>query len=151
MFPPVKQMLLLSSGPTSAQSHTATIDTAGFDRLMLGVNFTTVAQTSPEITLKLGEGDTTSAFTDIEAFTGGTSIVAGSTGFVIPGPATATTVANTIQFDIDLRKRKRYLLLTCTPFTTKTIVSFATLGMMASGPGAADPTSPSDLMARIAG
>jgi hypothetical protein len=147
MFPSLKQKLLLTSGPTSSQSHTAVIDTLGYDRLSLGIGFSTVAETTPEITLKLGEGDTTSAFTDIPAFTGGTA-TSTSVGFVIPAPPTNTSVADTLQMDVDLRHRKRYLLLTSTPFTTKTITSFATFGTPEQGPPAA---TSDNLMARVSG
>jgi len=132
MHPPLKQKLLLTSAPDSTQSHTAVIDTLGYDRVSIGVGFSTVAATTPEITLKLGEGDTTSAFTDItEAVAGGVG------GFTKPTPPTNTSVANTMQFDVDTRHRKRYLLLTVTPFTTKTVTSWASFGRPESGPPAA--------------
>jgi len=132
MYPPLKQKLLLTSAPTSAQSHTAVIDTLGYDRVAIGVAFGTVAETTPEITLKLGEGDTTSSFTDIaEAVAGGVG------GFTKPTPPTNTSVADTMQFDVDTRHRKRYLLLTVTPFTTKQVTSWATLGRPGQGPLAA--------------
>ena len=142
MYAPLKQKLLLTSAPDSTQSHTAVIDTLGYDRLALGVGFSTVAATTPEITLKLGEGDTTSSFTDIDAFVAG-----GVGGFTKPTPPTNTSVANTMQFDVDLRHRKRYLLLTVTPFTTKTVTSWATLGRPLDGPPAT--ASVEGLMARV--
>jgi len=132
MFPPIKQQLLLTASSTSAQSHTAVIDTLGYDRVSVGVGFSTVAETTPEITLKLGEGDTTSSFTDITA-----AVAGGVGGFTKPVPPTNTSVANTMQFDVDTRHRKRYLLLTVTPFTTKTVTSFASFGRPDQGPPAA--------------
>lgn len=132
MYPPIKQQLLLTASSTSAQSHTAVIDTLGYDRVSIGVGFSTVAETTPEITLKLGEGDTTSSFTDITA-----AVAGGVGGFTKPVPPTNTSVANTMQFDVDTRARKRYLLLTVTPFTTKTVTSFASLGRPEVGPPAA--------------
>lgn len=142
MYPPLKQKFLLSASLASDASHTAVIDTLGYDRLSLGVAFSTVAQTTPEITLKVGEGDTTSAFTDIPEL-----IAGGASGFTKPVPPTNTSVPNTMQFDLDLRNRKRYLLLTVTPFTTKVVTSFATLGRPDSGPPAATADG---LSARIA-
>lgn len=142
MYPPLKQKLLLASSPDSTQSHTAVIDTLGYDRLALGLAFGTVAQTTPEITIKVGEGDTTSSFTDIDALVAG-----GASGFTKPTPPTNTSVANTMQFDIDLRHRKRYLLLTVTPFTTKEVTSFASLSRPVDGPPAT--ASVEGLMARI--
>ena len=143
MYAPLKQKLLLTSAPTSAQSHTAVIDTLGYDRLALGIGFSTVAETTPEITIKLGEGDTTSSFSDITAFVAG-----GVGGFTKPTPPTNTSVPNTMQFDVDLRHRKRYLLLTVTPFTTKTVTSWATLGVPDQGPPAATTEG---LSARVSG
>lgn len=141
MHPPLRQKLLLTSAPTSADSHTAVIDTLGFDRVSIGVAFSTVAATTPEITLKLGEGDTTSAFTDIDA-----AVAGGTGGFTKPVPPTNTSARNTMQFDVDTRHRKRYLLLTVTPFTTKTVTSWATLGRPEQGPLAA---TSEDLTARV--
>lgn len=132
MHPPLRQKLLLTSAPDSTQSHTAIIDTLGVDRVSIGVAFSTVAQTTPEITLKLGEGDTTSAFTDIDA-----AVAGGASGFTKPVPPTNTSAPNTMQFDVDTRHRKRYLLLTVTPFTTKTVTSWATFGRPEQGPQAA--------------
>lgn len=143
MYAPLKQRFLLTGSTASNASHTAVIDTLGYDRLALGVAFSTVAETTPEITLKLGEGDTTSSFTDIDAFVAG-----GASGFTKPVPPTNTSAPNVVQFDVDLRTRKRYLLLTVTPFTTKTVTSWATLGRPDSGPPAATTDG---LSARVAG
>lgn len=111
-FPGVPK-LLLSASCASDASHTAVIDTIGFDRVLIGVHETTVAATNPFITLKIGAGDTTTAFTDI------------ATGLGSAQAATATTVSQTYAIHVDTRNRPRYLLLTATPFTTKTLTSFA--------------------------
>lgn len=132
MYAPMKQKLLLSASVQSDQTHSAVIDTLGYDRVAIGVGFASVAQTTPEITLKLGEGDTTSSFTDITA-----AVAGGVGGFTKPVPPTNTSVDNTMQFDVDCRTRKRYLLLTVTPFTTKVVTSWATFGRPEQGPLAA--------------
>jgi len=112
MYRPVASKLLLSASCASDASHTAIIDTLGYDRITIGLNETTVAQTTGFITLKIGEGDTTSAFTDVAtALHGGVQA------------ATNTSVANNYNINVDCRARKRYLLLTATPFTTKTLTS----------------------------
>lgn len=123
MFPPVVTKLLLTGSTTSAQSHTAIIDTLGYDRVTIGIGESTVAETTGFITLKIGEGDTTSAFTDVATALHGSA-----------GAATNTSVANTYQIGVDARHRKRYLLLTATPFTTKTLTSWAVLGLPAISP-----------------
>jgi hypothetical protein len=112
MYRPVASKLLLSSSTASDASHTAIIDTLGFDRITIGLHETTVAATTGFITLKIGEGDTTSAFTDVATALHGTAQA-----------ATATTVAQNYNVNVDCRTRKRYLLLTATPFTTKTLTS----------------------------
>lgn len=132
MYPPSKQKLLLSASVDSASSHTAVIDTLGYDRVSVGIGFASVAQTTPEITIKLGEGDTTSSFTDITA-----AVAGGVGGFTKPVPPTNTSVDNTMQFDVDCRTRKRYLLLTVTPFTTKVVSSWVSYGRPEIGPLAA--------------
>jgi hypothetical protein len=134
-----RQQFLVTGAPTSAQTTTAVIDTLGYDFVSVGVSFSTVALTTPDLTLKIGEGDTTSAFTDISALTGGT-------GFTIPAPNTNTSVANTMQFDIDTRTRKRYLQLSYTPFTTKSVYAWANFGKEAQGPIAA---TSDNLMIRV--
>lgn len=67
--------------------------------------------------LKLTDCDTTSSssFSGIVAFTGGTSVVAGSTGFTIPSQSNRGILA---EFQVDLRKRKRYLMLDLTAAAT---------------------------------
>jgi hypothetical protein len=142
MFPPVfKQQLLVNASTASNATASAVIDTLGVDFVSVGVAFSTVANTNPEITLKLGEGDTTSSFTDITAAVGG-----GVGGFSLPTPPTNTSVSNTMQFNVDTRHRKRYLLLTVTPFTTKTVAAWATFGRPDVGPRAA---TSENLMARV--
>ena len=118
--------LLLSSSTASNASHTAVIDTLGFDRIQIGIAETTVAETTGFITLKIGEGDTTSAYTDVATALHGTAAA-----------ATNTSVANTYVVNVDTRHRKRYLLLTATPFTTKTLTSWVTLSNAEIGPDTA--------------
>jgi hypothetical protein len=143
MFPQVskQQLLALSAALASNATATAILDTLGHDFVSIGVGFSTVSATTPELTLKIGEADVTntSSFVDIDALKGGT-------GFTIPTPPTNTSVANTIQFDVDTRHRKRYLLVTVTPFTTKNVAIWASLGKPAQGPIAA---TSDNLMARV--
>jgi hypothetical protein len=85
---------------------TGVIDTLGMNHLEVLALLDTAATTVTITTLKLAEGDTTSAYTDITEFTGGTA--AGN--FTLPvGPGTAAGTGQIIALDVDLRKRKRYL------------------------------------------
>lgn len=112
MFRPVASKLLLSASCASDGSHTAVIDTLGYDRVTIGLHETTVSATNGFITLKIGEGDTTTAYTDVATALHGSAQA-----------ATATSVAQNYNINVDCRTRKRYLLLTATPFTTKTLTS----------------------------
>lgn len=127
MFRPLVSKLLLTGSTQSDQSHTAIIDTLGYDFVHIGVAESTVAATNGWITLKIGEGDTTSAFTDV------------ATGLHNSAQAaTNTSVPNTYNINVDCRTRKRYLLLTGTPHTTKTLTSYVTLGNAEIAPQSAD-------------
>jgi len=76
-------------------------DTLGYDRLSVYYIGATAASGDAITTLKLQEGDTTSAFTDISGAVGGTS-------FTIPAPNTSTPDA--VVFHVDLNKpRDRYV------------------------------------------
>ena len=145
MFPPVlKQQLLVSASTASGATASAYIDTLDYEFVTIGVNFTTVSATNGALTLKVAEADVTntSSFADITALVGG-----GVGGFTIPNAPTNTNVPNNLQFDIDCRHRKRYLLLSVTPFTTLTVTAWATFAKPVSGPPAA---TADNLMARIA-
>lgn len=118
----------------STATTTMTFDTIGFDYAVINILSGTQATTDAAITtITLKEADNTSAtsFAAIAAFTGGTA-TSTSVGFVIPG-VTVTGVGAGIQLQVDLRKRKRYLLLNVTPGTTLVLAAVATLGRVAQG------------------
>lgn len=104
----VKELIIPASVSTSGT--TATIDTVGGDYLAIYVAANTASTTMTA--LKLSEGDTTSSYTDIVAFTGGTA-TSTSVGFVIPSADTTNGVR--VAFFVNLAPRKRYLQLTVTP------------------------------------
>lgn len=97
-------------------TQTMAFDTKGYDRANVYVLLNTHATNGTTVqTLTFSESDTVtsaSSMTDIVALTGGTA-TSTSVGFVIPLVATAGT-GGTIEFQIDLRKRKRYLGLEIT-------------------------------------
>jgi len=120
MQPQMKNSILIDpQSVTAAATATGRIDCAGYGFLSLDVVLGSInSSTSNQPTvLKLGEADVTntSSMTDIVAFTGGTA-VSTSVGFVIPVGVTAAS--NVVKFNIDLRSRKRYLLLSVSPATT---------------------------------
>lgn len=111
-------MIYPQSVATNATA-TAHLDTLDADEVQVIVALDTAA-TNPA-TLKFGEGDTTAAFTDIAALTGD-----GASGFTIP--AVDTSSGNLLAFNIDCRKRKRYLKLSITPGVAQVMSATARLG-----------------------
>lgn len=109
---------LLGTGVTNGATVTANIDTKGFNYATLDVILGTsnTASNNPSV-LKLSESDDTvvTNFADVAHLTGD-----GASGFTIP--TMSTSVANIVRFNVDLRARKRYLRLTCSPVTTQEIV-----------------------------
>ncbi len=107
MLPQLKQMPLLNGSSVATNATvTANFDTLGYDWATVDVFGATAATNNQPTVLKLSEGDTTSSFTDITGFVGGTAVDA-THGFVIP--AQVTTGFYNTKFNIDLRARKRYL------------------------------------------
>jgi hypothetical protein len=95
---------------TSNITSTFAIDTLGFGRAVIDYWHGAAVTTNPPAVLKVGEGTSTSSYTDISAFTAGI-------GFTAAAQTTATTTTNAYRIDIDLRGRERYLQLTATPST----------------------------------
>lgn len=125
-------ILLDAASETNGGSLTSNkLDTKGYQHARVLIWSTTAATNKEPTTLKLSEADdTTTSITDIVALTGGTSVVAGSTGFVIPDPEgtqSDSTYKPYMVMDCDLRGRKRYLTLTVVPSTTQTYYAIAEL------------------------
>ena len=119
----------------STATTTMTFDTVGYDYLVVDVLSGTQTTTDPAITtITFKEADNTSAtsFAAIVALTGATA-TSTSAGFVIPA-VTVTGVGAGLQFQIDLRKRKRYIMLNMTPGTTLVIGAVAQLGRAEQSP-----------------
>lgn len=110
--------------PAASAATTATqsmvIDGKGFDQCNIMVNLGTHATNGTTIeTCKVTESDTATAISSqsaIVALTGGTE-TSSSVGFVLPLVAAAGR-GTIIEFQIDLRKRKRYIGLQITPGDT---------------------------------
>lgn len=119
-----KQIIVISqASTTNAATASGNIDRLGFDFLTLDVLIATSDDTTNNPTvLKLAESDDTvvSNFADITEFVGD-----GTGGFTIP--AAVTSGNNTLKFNVDCRKRKRYLKLSISPLTTQVITAIANL------------------------
>jgi hypothetical protein len=131
MLPSLKPVLCFADiSKTAAATATGMVDTLGYDFLCLALKQATSSTTADQPTvMKLTEGDTTviSNAAAIVEFTGGTA-TSTSVGFVIPAGNTAATTIQ--QFNVDLKKRKRYIFLTVSPGTTQVNGAW---GMMARG------------------
>jgi len=122
------------------------IDTKGYDQANIYVNIGTHATNGTTLqTLKVTESDTATSISSqsaIVALTGGTA-TSTSVGFVIPTVATAGP-GTIVEFQIDCRKRKRYLGLQITPgATTVNVGAIARLTRSKSSADSATEKSPS--------
>lgn len=144
MFPQTKSdVFLLTTSATNGETVTANLDTLGFDFVTIDVISTTsnTVSNNPSV-FKIGEGDTTSTFTDITELVGD-----GAGGWTIPNWFTATAGAKTIKFNLDLRHRKRYLRLTISPVTTQ---SFTAIANFARGEISPVNTTDANVLALVA-
>lgn len=124
----------LSSGDIATNAtHQHAIDTLGFDYASIDVVFEPVAaagtNSSVAVALTLQQGDTTSSYTDVTGFVGGTS-------FTIPTPAD-TASSTVVRFNVDMRGKQRYLNVYATPNAASPVVSVARLGKPEEAPVAA--------------
>lgn len=102
-----KQSILLAPvTKTSTSTATANLDTKGHKSVDITVSIGTAKNTNwiPPKTIKLLESDDTAA-TNFATFANST---------VSAGP----TASGSVRFNVDLRKRKRYIQLSVTPETT---------------------------------
>lgn len=98
---------LLLPQTVTTNGATATLDTYGLDYVSICVAGNTASSNMAALTL--AEGDTTSSYDDIAAYTGGTA-TSTSVGFVIPDADTTNGVY--VKMNVPLTGRKRYLELT---------------------------------------
>jgi len=128
-----KTVASLSDDITSSATHSMEIDTLGFKVTSVDVVFEKVAaagtNSAVALVCKLQHGDTTSSYSDLTGFVGGTS-------FTIPTPANTST-DTVVRFDVDLRGKRRYLRVQATGNATGSIYSVARLGKPEDGPDTA--------------
>jgi hypothetical protein len=85
---------------------TGQVDTIGYKSAMFQWHFGVQGATTAYTTIKLAGGSTSTAWTDIVAFTGGTA-TSTSAGFVIPSGVTAD--GHTIRMSVNLNAQERYI------------------------------------------
>ena len=128
-----KTVASLSDDITTSATHSMEIDTLGFRVASIDVAFEKVAaagtNSAVALVLKLQHGDSTSSYSDLSGYVGGTS-------FTIPTPANTSSDV-VVRFDVDLRGKKRYLKVLATGNATGSVYSVARLGKPEDGPDTA--------------
>lgn len=128
-----KTLASLSDDIATSATHSHEIDTLGFKYASIDVCFEKVAaagtNSAVALVCKLQHGDTTSSYSDLTGYVGGTS-------FTIPTPAN-TSADTVVRFDVDLRGRRRYLKVMATGNATGSVYSVARLGKPEDGPDTA--------------
>ena len=127
----VKYIPLAPASIASNATATLIVDTKGHAEVSFCVLQAAAAATTKPITLTIGEGDTTSAFTTISGYNGGTA--ATNSPQTVEAPTSATACPPII-LNVDCLGKKRYLKLDMTPGTTQVLGAVAVLGRPAIGP-----------------
>jgi len=111
------------------------VDTLGADEILIDVYGCTDAAADVFATLKLQDGATTSAFTDLSGFVGGTNAAG---GFTIPAPNTSTP--DIIRFRLNRVATpaiRRYINVSMSLTTARIITAVAHMGRLAQTPDTA--------------
>jgi len=128
-----KTLASLSDDIATSATHSHEIDTLGYKYASIDVCFEKVAaagtNSAVALVCKLQHGDTTSSFSDLTGYVGGTS-------YTIPTPAN-TSADTVVRFDVDLRGKRRYLRVQATGNATGSVYSVARLGKPEDGPDTA--------------
>lgn len=127
----VKFIPLAPASVASNATASLIVDTRGFAEASFCILQAAGAATTKPITLTIAEGDTTSAFTTITGYNGGTA--ATNAPQTVEAPTSATACPPII-LNVDCLGKKRYLRLQMTPGTTQVLGAVAVLGRPATGP-----------------
>jgi len=130
---PLRKCVLAINQVSATNGETATgiIDTLGYDFAEIDVFSTTSNNvTNNPSVLKIGDGDTTAAFTNVSG-------AVGDTDFTIPNCYTSTASDFKVKFSVDCRSLKRYLQVSISPVTTQVFSVVANLHRGDEGPDSA--------------
>lgn len=103
-----KEAIVIAPVSVTTTEVTGTVDTLGYERATINVILDDAATTVTVTSLSVSEGETTSSVTAIDEFTAGTA----DGNVTLPAASGTSVTGDIIQFDIDLTRRKRYLLVT---------------------------------------
>ena len=107
------------------------VDRLGYNEVSFCVIQAAAADTSKPLTLTVAQGDSTSSFTTITGYNGGTA--ATNSPQTVEAP-TSATACPPIVLNVDCLGKSRYLRLQMTPGTTQVLGAVAVLGRPAIGP-----------------
>ncbi len=143
MVPDVRVISMIPPQTVAAASTTTCrLDTQGYDYATISVTGGATATDTLLMTfVQISESETTpTAYTDgtvIVPFVGGTATSA-TAGFVLPGQSSSTVIpiGSTFQFNADLTRRKRFLIVLVTPANTMALGVHAVMSRAQNGPAA---------------
>lgn len=124
-----------AAGLATGSTHSAAIDTLGFDSASIDVSYRNIASTAAPAVVTLLHSDTDGSYVTAAGFISGTD-------YTVAGVANTATV-NITRFDVSTKSLRRYLQVNVTPAaaggaaSNTTIVVSARLGRAESGPDTA--------------
>ena len=128
----VKTISLAPASVASNATATLIVDTRGFEEAQFIVLPQTAAATTQILALAIAEGDTTSSFSNVTGYVGGTNA---ANGFAFPAEvSTAATAVQPYVINVDCLGKKRYLRLSYTPGTTTVVGAICNLHRPATSP-----------------
>ena len=120
---------------TAGATATLIVDRRGFNEATFCVLQAAGGATTQPTVLTIAQGDTTSAFTTISGYNGGTAT---TNSFIIPNAPTDATACPPMILNVDCGGKARYLRLQISPGTTQVLGAVAVLGRPATGPDSAN-------------
>ena len=127
----VKYIPLAPASVANSATATLIVDRAGFNEVAFCILQATASATTKPLTLTVAQGDTTSAFTTITGYDGGTA--ATNSPQTVEAPTSATACPPMI-LNVDCLGKRRYLRLQITPGTTQVLGAVAVLSRPAISP-----------------
>ena len=120
---------------TAGATATLIVDRQGFNEASFCIIQAAGGATTKPTVLTVAQGDTTSAFTTISGYNGGTAT---TNSFITPNAPTDTTACPPILLHVDCLGKARYLRLQITPGTTQVIGAVCELRRAATAPDSAN-------------
>jgi hypothetical protein len=127
----VKFIPLAPASVANNATATLIVDRKGYDEVSFCVLQAAASATTKPLTLTVAQGDSTSSFTAITGYNGGTA--ATNSPQTVEAP-TSATACPPIVLNVDCIGKARYLRLQMTPGTTQVLGAVAVLGRPAIGP-----------------